>query len=270
MTSRWVLLTAFAAAALSGGSQAEAQLRVIVDGQVQDVPAGVVRTISWRPGGRQTVRDEPFAGYARPGAATITNVETQEEDDRGRFIGTRIVTRIVPIRETASAQPTRQAAAYAPAPTGAQIRYSAAEPRPFDFPAREQTKPEVLRIQRDPVTGHFITTIKINGVDVRAIVDTGAANTILAPRDARATGAAGEIVDSQRMVGIGGYTMLNIARIRSIEVGGQDLGGISTPIGQEGLGYTLLGQSEITRLGRIVIEDGTMTITPRGMQMTSR
>jgi hypothetical protein len=72
------------------------------------------------------------------------------------------------------------------------------------------------------------------------------------------------------MPAIGGYTLLNVARLNSFEVGGQQLGGFTAAIGQEGIPYTLLGQTEIARLGRIVIEDGTMTITPRAPRMAMR
>ena len=48
-----------------------------------------------------------------------------------------------------------------------------------------------------------------------------------------------------------------------MDVGGQQLGGFNAVIGQAGIPYTLLGQSEISRLGRIVIEDGVMTISAR-------
>jgi clan AA aspartic protease (TIGR02281 family) len=270
MTRGWLIFAAFASAALSAGVPATAQVRVVVDGQVQEVPHGVVRVISWQPGGYQQVHDEPFQGHAMPGSATVTNTETTVGD--GAWPArTMIVTRIVPT--PASAAPRRMwrsADLPPPAPARAQPSYQAAEPERISFPDTENATPGTVRIRRDPATGHFITTVRVNGVPIRAIVDTGAANTILSPSDAHATGADGEIVDTQRMIGIGGYTMLNVARVRSLEVAGQNLGTFSTPVGQQGLGYSLLGQSEIARLGRIVIEDGTMTITPRRIQMSSR
>ncbi len=127
-----------------------------------------------------------------------------------------------------------------------------------------------LAIHRDPRTGHFIAPIRINGVVIQAIVDTGAQDTILSAQDARATGAARDIVRSEPMAGIGGYTMLSVAKLRSMEVAGQNLGSFTAAIGQEGIPYTLLGQTEINRLGRIVIEDGVMTITPRAAQVAFR
>jgi clan AA aspartic protease (TIGR02281 family) len=269
MTRSWPFLAAITACAAAGFAPAAAEVRVVVDGRLQEVPDGVIRVISYSPGGRQTIRDEPFRGPVAIGAATITTEETIEEDERGRTLSTHVVTRIVPIRAAATVQVAAQPAYASPAAPRSGVAHLAWAPETIAAQPPERLGQGALRIRRDPVTGHFIMPIRINGVEIRAIVDTGAANTILSPRDAHATGADGQIVDSQAMIGIGGYTMLNIARVQSLEVGGQDLGGMTTPVGQEGLGYTLLGQSEIARLGRIVIEDGTMTIIPRGTQIAS-
>ena len=269
MRSAWLASIALAAGALC--APAAAQVRVIVDGQVQDVPDGVVRTISYEPGGRQTVHDEPFAGPAAPGSATVTTTETSDEDEDSTVIHTSVVTRIEPMIAVAYA-PQVQQLSYLPyppppLPPPPQLDVDTAA---LDTPDQGAPAPKTLRIRRDPMTGHFIATIRINGVDVRAIVDTGAQSTILSARDARATGADRDISRSEPMAGIGGYTMLNVTRVRSMEVAGQQLGGFSAAIGQDGIPFTLLGQTEIARLGRIVIDDGVMTISPRNAQMASR
>lgn len=255
-----------------GAVPAAAQVRVVVDGRVQDVPAGVVRTISYQPGGRQSVIDQPFAGGAvAPGAASITTTETSDEDERGRVIRTSIVTRIEPIAAAVYAPPPGyafQPAIYA-APQPAFAPRLEMDAAALDMPA-ETGKPRILRVRRDAMTGHFVAAIRINGVEVRAIVDTGAQETVLSARDARATGATRDVIRSTPMTGIGGTTMLDVTRVRSMEVAGQQLGGFTACIGQEGIPYTLLGQTEIARLGRIVIEDGVMTITPRGAQVAMR
>lgn len=144
------------------------------------------------------------------------------------------------------------------------------ETYPGDGGLRMASAPQSLRIPRDRDTGHFIAPININGVRVRAIIDTGAQETILSARDARATGANRDIVSTEAMAGIGGYTTLNVTRVHSMEVAGQQLGGFTAAIGQEGIPYTLLGQTEIARLGRIEIEDGVMTITPRTSTLALR
>lgn len=157
------------------------------------------------------------------------------------------------------------------APMVVPIQAAQAVPAPdYRLAVLTPATPQPLSIHRDPRTGHFIAPIRINGVTIQAIVDTGAQDTILSARDARATGAARNIVRSEPMAGIGGYTMLSVARLRSMEVAGQDLGSFTAAIGQEGIPYTLLGQTEINRLGRIVIENGVMTITPRAAQVAFR
>ncbi|WP_156679683.1 retropepsin-like aspartic protease family protein [Sphingomonas profundi] len=263
MTIRRMRLLPTLLAACAASTPLAAQVRIVVDGQVQEVPDGVVRTITVRPGGARTVRDTPFRGEAMPGSATITTTETIDEDARGRTISRTVVTRIEPVVAIAYARPTR------PAPL---------PPRPaprlqLDAEAlglAVQDAPAPVRIPRDPATGHFVATIRINGVPVRAIVDTGAANTILSARDAWATGAAEDVIGNRRMIGIGGLTVLDVARLRSFEIAGQQFGGISAAIGQQGLDYTLLGQTELVRLGRIVIEDGVMTISPHAQQVAAR
>ena len=272
------VLALIAPIALSAAAPAMAQVRVIVDGQAQDVPDGMVRTISYRTGGPRVIRDEPYRGHAQPGTATVTTTETIDEDEHGRMVGRSVVTRIEPV--AASAYPTAAIAfatpARIPAPPPAFAPLAAAPaPQPvLDTvayqPQGRDDVPHEVHIRRDPATGHFITAIRVNGVLIRAIVDTGAQSTILSARDAEATGVARDIVSTRPMIGIGGYTMLNVGRIRSLEVAGQPLGGFSAAIGQPDLSYTLLGQTEIARLGRIVIEDGVMSISPRAERLALR
>jgi clan AA aspartic protease (TIGR02281 family) len=271
--------------ALLAAAPGAAQVRVVVDGRMQDVPAGVVRTVSYEPGGRQLIHDEPFAGAAMPGAATVTTTETTDEDERGNAIRTTVVTRIEPMAAAAYAPPPGYVVQQA-AMSGA-IRpaiYTAPQASPFeeaaphldtdtdvlDTPAPADSRPQIVHIKRDPMTGHFIAAIRINGVAIRAIVDTGAQTTVLSARDAQATGADRDVTRTEAMAGIGGYSMLRVTHVRSMDVGGQALGGCTASIGAEGIPYTLLGQTEIARLGRIVIENGEMTITPRTLEIAAR
>jgi clan AA aspartic protease (TIGR02281 family) len=267
MAKAWIKLVVPLTAAAAFVAPAPASVRVVIDGRAQEIPDGVIRTITAGPDGHRIVRDEPFPGAVMPGAATITTTETTDEDGRGRAIRTTVVTRIVPL--AAVAYTPRRDEPSLPQPPRA-VSQSAIEPVAFESAEADSPQGRALRIDRDPATGHFIATVKVNGVAVRAIVDTGASNTILSPRDAQATGASKDLAGAQRMIGIGGYTMLNLARVRSLEVGGEDLGGFTAAIGQQGLGYTLLGQSEIARLGRITIEAGVMTILPRADRFASR
>lgn len=255
------------------GTAAGAQVRIIVDGQVQELPPGVARTISIGPDGRLVISDQPLTTQFIPGAVTVTTVETIEGDEHGHSVQTAYETRIGPVAAAGYTLQPQAAVAYAPQlqPAVAFAPAEAAVPAPhleldlaaLAFPEPGASSPQILRIARDRQTGHFIAPIRVNGVAIRAIIDTGAQETILSAQDARATGANRDVVRSEEMAGIGGYTRLDVTRLRSMEVAGQDLGGFTAAIGQQGIPYTLLGQTEIARLGRIEIEDGVMTITPR-------
>ncbi len=231
---------------------AAAQVRVEIGGRMQDVPANTVRTITTVNGRTRVVDASWQGGEGTPGMAAITTTETTDEDGEGHVLSRTIVTCIEPQRATVAV------VAYAPPP----VPRIEIDPADLDEPVVLGT-PRVLRINRDAQDGHFVASMTINGVPIRAIIDTGAAYSILSPEDARETGADRLVEREEVAVGIGGYTRVGVARVASVEIGGQSLGRMAMRIGQPGIPYTLLGQPEIARLGRVTIEDGVMTITPR-------
>jgi clan AA aspartic protease (TIGR02281 family) len=137
-----------------------------------------------------------------------------------------------------------------------------------DLPAQGETG--IVRIPRDSFTGHFVARVLINGVRVRAVIDTGAVSTVLSPDAARATGAINDITHTMPAAGIGGVTMLNVTRVRSFVIGGRNIGGFDAMIGAGAIQDTLLGQTELRKLGRIVIEDDVLTIEPKGGRLAAR
>ncbi|WP_380783675.1 TIGR02281 family clan AA aspartic protease [Sphingomonas sp. R86520] len=237
---------------------AAAQVRVEIGGQVQDVPANTVRTVTTVDGRTRIVDAAWQGGEATPGMAAITTTETTDEDGDGHVLSRTIVTCIEPQRATVAV------VAYAPPPVPPPVPRIEIDPADLDDPVALGT-PRVLHIKRDPWDGHFVAAMTINGVPIRAIIDTGAAYSILSTQDARETGADRAVQREEVAVGIGGYTRVGVARVASVEIGGQSLGRMTMRIGQPGIPYTLLGQPEIARLGRVTIEDGVMTITPRGL-----
>lgn len=234
---------------------AAAQVRVEIGGQIQDVPTNTVRTVT-TVNGRTRVVDAAWPGGATmPGMAAITTTETTDEDGEGHVLSRTIVTCIEPQRAMVAV------VTYTPPPPAPRIEINPAD---LDEPVASG-RPHVLRIHRDSWGGHFVASMFINSVRIRAIIDTGAAYSILSAHGARATGADRAVQREEVAVGIGGYTRLSVARVASVEIGGQNLGRMTMHIGQPGIPYTLLGQTEIARLGRVTIEDGLMTITPRGV-----
>jgi aspartyl protease family protein len=248
---------------------AAAQVRIVVDGQVHNVPAGIIRTITYTPGGRQTIRDQRIDGANVLRTAPVTATEKRSPSANRHPGVTNIATRIAPLSSDPFARSDVVEAIRSPLFSGRSPR-DLAKPEYLPrgtrrvLPDESDTGPgRPLRIVRDPHTGTFVTSVGINGVTVRAIVDTGSLSTILSAGDARASGAIHDVTRSAPIAGIGGVTMLNVTLVRSMNVGGQQLGSFAAVIGQEGIPYTLLGQNEITRLGRIVIENDVMTISPR-------
>lgn len=195
-----------------------------------------------------------------PAGSTTTFVT----DERG--------TRMVATTQVAAASMPRST----PQPAVYYSPARAPEPRiEYGDPDADTSEPaiggsRILRIRRDRFSGHFIAPVMMNGVRVKAIIDTGASGTIISPEDARATGVDQDVTASRPGVGIGGYTTLYMTRVRDLEIGGQRLGSFKADIGQQGIPHTLLGQPEIAKLGRIVIEGGVMTIYPKGVEMASR
>ncbi|QCB42688.1 hypothetical protein E5673_11000 [Sphingomonas sp. PAMC26645] len=253
MATRVTVHAAAIALALTA-TPAAAQVRVEIGGQIQDVPANTVRTVT-TVNGRTRVGDAAWqGGVGTPGMATITTTETTDEDGDGHVLSRTVVTCIEPQRTTVAV------VAYAPPP----VPHIEIDPADLDDPVALGT-PRVLRINRDSWGGHFVASMMINGVPIRAIIDTGGAYSVLSAEDARETGADRAVQREEVAVGIGGYTRVGVARVASVEIGGQSLGRMTMRIGQPGIPYTLLGQPEIARLGRVTIEDGVMTITPRGM-----
>jgi len=251
-----------AVAALAAATPVVAQVRVTVNGQSIDVPAGTVRTITYVPGAAPQISEQPWNGQnaVEVGTGGVVTTETVEEDDRGRILSRKVVTRNEPPHVVyAQRAPTYQQAIYRQ-PAYAPPRI---EPDMSELSDDQPTSlPQVMRIKRDGWSGHFIADIRINGVAIKAIIDTGATYTLLTPEAAQAVGAYQSIIRNEQAVGIGGATMVAVTKLRSMEVAGQQFGGMIARIGQRGIAYTLLGQTEIARLGRVVIEDGVMTITP--------
>lgn len=146
------------------------------------------------------------------------------------------------------------------------VRQSAPDWRVRGVDARPATQSlslnSVIQVPRDARTGHFIMPVLLNGVSVPVIIDTGASMTFLSPDAARITGASEQTTHTRAMVGIGGAANLHITRIDRFSIAGVDMGGFEAAISEKGLPYTLLGQSEIRKLGRIVIEGDVLTISP--------
>jgi aspartyl protease family protein len=137
----------------------------------------------------------------------------------------------------------------AAAPTGAK-----ASPPPSSWLTGQVTLPRAQ-------DGHFYAHASIDGTSVRMLVDTGASVIALTGPDAAAIGL-GWSEDDVRPVGrgasgpvLGVPVMLDRVALGDIE--GAQIQAIIVP---EGLDISLLGQSFLTRAGRIEMQGDTMLL----------
>ncbi|WP_114953534.1 retropepsin-like aspartic protease family protein [Sphingosinicella terrae] len=124
-------------------------------------------------------------------------------------------------------------------------------------PPRLTKAGEAHSLERDG-DGHFYVQARVNGAPVRFIVDTGASLVALTPEDAQRAGIVAGIA-RLRARGAGGAIEVSPITIDRLELG--PLAGTSVDaVVAEDLPVSLLGQSFLSRLERLEIEDDRMTL----------
>ena len=117
-----------------------------------------------------------------------------------------------------------------------------------------------VRAQRD---GHFYIDSRVNGAEVRFLIDTGASIVALSPDDAERIGfEPAQLSFSQRLHTAGGIVRAAPVVIRSLELGDIRLSNVRAVVNGERLPHSLLGISALERLGGYEVRDGTLTLRP--------
>ena len=117
-----------------------------------------------------------------------------------------------------------------------------------------------VRAHRD---GHFYIDSRVNGSNVRFLIDTGASVVALSPDDAERIGFdRSELNFSQRLHTAGGIVRAAPVIIRSLELGDIRLSNVRAVVNGEHLPHSLLGISALERLGGYEVRDGTLTLRP--------
>ena len=111
-----------------------------------------------------------------------------------------------------------------------------------------------------PYTLLFKVPVTIGDTTIMMAVDTGATMTILTPRDAGRVAQHLRYEGAANGAGITGVAVLPIVRARRVVVANRDLGTRTMLIGHDGIGISLLGQTELRSLGEINIRGNVMTI----------
>ena len=117
-----------------------------------------------------------------------------------------------------------------------------------------------VRAHRD---GHFYIDSRVNGADVRFLIDTGATIVALSPDDAERIGFdPAQLSFSQRLHTAGGIVRAAPVVIRSLELGEIRLSNVRAVVNGERLPHSLLGISALERLSGYEVRDGTLTLRP--------
>jgi aspartyl protease family protein len=115
-------------------------------------------------------------------------------------------------------------------------------------------------LKRAP-NGHFYADVKINGKSIKMMVDTGASTIALSRDDAEDLGIplspsdfTGTAMTAAGKVGIKPVTLERVA------IGHMETDDVEAAVVEQGLDQSLLGQSWLSRVGQVTIEDDKMTL----------
>ena len=117
-----------------------------------------------------------------------------------------------------------------------------------------------VRAQRD---GHFYVDTRVDGHEVRFLVDTGASVVALSLADAERIGVDRARLDfSRRLQTAGGIVRAAPIVIRTLELGDIRLTNLRALVNEERMPFSLLGINALERLSSYEVRDGTLTLKP--------
>lgn len=109
--------------------------------------------------------------------------------------------------------------------------------------------------------GHFYADVSIGGVSAHMLVDTGASVLALTSEDAEAMGIQWTADDVRPVArGAGGVILGVSVSLDQVQVGDLEAREVAAVVVPEGLAVSLLGQSFLSRVGRVEIENGQMVL----------
>ena len=109
--------------------------------------------------------------------------------------------------------------------------------------------------------GHFYADVTIGGTSASMLVDTGATTVALTGADAEAMGLVWNDAEVRPVAkGAGGDVYGVPVTLDSVQLGEFEAKGVAAVIVPEGLGISLLGQSFLSRIGRVEMEQDRMVL----------
>ncbi|MXO86430.1 TIGR02281 family clan AA aspartic protease [Altererythrobacter aurantiacus] len=118
-----------------------------------------------------------------------------------------------------------------------------------------------LTILERQADGHFYANVVVSGVETQMLVDTGASFIALTAADAEAIGLDWNESDMTVVAhGASGPVRGVPVSLDEVELNGLHVRDVRGAIIPEGLGISLLGQTFLSQIDRVSIEDGQMVL----------
>ena len=149
----------------------------------------------------------------------------------------------------------------------------AGEEAPVTALAAPESDPSQLGVlqQEDWVTGefvipraddgHFYAEVSVDGTPSTMLVDTGATMIALSGEDAEAMGLSWSESDIEPVArGANGVVYGVPLTLQSVQLGGIEARGVAAVVVPEGLGISLLGQSFLSRIERVEMQQDRMVL----------
>jgi aspartyl protease family protein len=134
-----------------------------------------------------------------------------------------------------------------------------AMPDEFDEDAELLAEGDGTVLTRQP-DGHFYTMANVNGGDVRFLVDTGASAIALTGADADALGISWDENELEKIGrGVSGDVYGKAVMLKSVQVGDIIVHDVQAAVIPAGLDVSLLGQSFLSKIGSVNIQEDQMT-----------
>jgi len=111
--------------------------------------------------------------------------------------------------------------------------------------------------------GHFVVEADVDGTDIRFLVDTGASDVTLSPRDAKRLGFdLGALQFTKRYRTANGMVRGAPVRLGRITIGPVTVRDVAASVNGAPMDRSLLGMSFLERLSGFEVKDDTLTLRP--------
>lgn len=122
------------------------------------------------------------------------------------------------------------------------------------------------KVRMEKAGGVYLVPIKVNGLDLKFIFDTGASSICLSSAEAAVMVRQGKISEDdilgqqQFQVATGGISVGTIIRLRTVDIGGVVLHNVEANVVDNIQAPLLLGQTALAKFGKVTIDYNHDTI----------